>query len=67
MKINAKKGEKVVFANPDAGYARDRETAQKYLNKGQIYTVKRTEVDSHRTRVFLKKVPGVAFNSVMFE
>ena len=67
MNIHAKKGTKVVFSNPSAGYDPDQETARKYLTVGETYTVERTEIHDWCTYVFLEEVPGVAFNSVIFE
>ena len=42
-------------------------TARKHLTEGEEYTVERTEVSSCHTDVYLEEIPGVAFNSVMFE
>jgi hypothetical protein len=67
MNIYAKKGDKVVFSNPDAGYAPDQESAQKHLEVGKIYTVKRTIPGSWRTTVILKEVPSIGFNSCLFD
>lgn len=60
-------GTKIVFAHPGNGYAHDQETAREHLEVGEVYTVERTEVGRWHTDVFIKEVPGVAFNSPMFD
>jgi hypothetical protein len=67
MDIYAKPGTKVVFCNLDWGYAGDQEWAKKHLFPGQIYTVDHTEVYNWSSDVILKEVPGVKFNTVLFE
>lgn len=67
MDIHAKNGTKVVFANPGSGYEPEQELAKKHLKVGATYTVARTEVGSFHTKVFLEEIPGIAFNSVMFD
>ena len=67
MNIYAKRGTKVVFAYPTAGYDPDQEQAKTYLEVGKTYTVERTEVHSWITYVYLMEVPGQRFNSVMFD
>jgi hypothetical protein len=66
MDIYAKEGTKVIFANPTWGYQFDQKMAAKHLKEGAVYTVERTDVDSWHTDVYLKEVPGIAFNSVHF-
>lgn len=66
MNIYAGHGTKVVFANPDAGYQHDQDTAAKHLTVGETYTVDHTDIHSWHTNVFLVEVPKVLFNSVMF-
>jgi len=67
MNIDAKKGEKVIFTNPDAGYKNDQETAAKHLIVNKEYTVIRTDIDNWHTDVILEEIgEGVMFNSVMF-
>lgn len=67
MNIWSKPGATVIFANPNAGYPHHQETAAKHLKEGWIYTVERTEVGGWHTDVFLKEIPNVPFNSVMFD
>ena len=67
MDIYAKKGTKIKFTNPNNGRAHDQETAKKHLTVGHDYTVKATDVSDWHTDVFIKEIPGVAFNVVMFE
>ncbi len=67
MDIYAEPGTKVRFAFPNNGYDFHKETAKQHLIEGEIYTVKITDVGSFHTDVYLQEVPGVKFNSVMFE
>ena len=67
MDIHAEPGTKVIFSNPDAGYEKHQELAKRYLRVMVKYTVERTEVGRWHTNVYLEEVPGVAFNSVMFD
>lgn len=67
MNIYAKSGHKVIFKHPNYGYENDQETARKHLKVGGKYTVENTSVDTWKTDVYLKEVPGIAFNSVLFE
>ena len=60
-------GDRVKFAHSDAGYPLDQQTADKHLVVGQTYTVDSVEVGNWHTDVWLREVPGVAFNSVMFD
>jgi hypothetical protein len=66
MDIHAKPGTKIKFAFPNAGYEPDQELARKHLKVGKIYTVAYTSVHRNYTNVYLKEVPGVKFNSVLF-
>jgi hypothetical protein len=65
MNIYAKEGDKVVCQTLRAGYTNDFE--KKHLEIGKQYTVERTVVYNWRTEVFLKEIPGIAFNSVFFK
>lgn len=67
MRIYCKPGHKIVFAYPGNGYRSDQIDAEEYLLEGNVYTVAKTEVGAMHTNVWLKEVPGVAFNSVLFE
>ncbi len=67
MDIYAKKGHKIIFSSPTAGYPNHQETAAKYLTVDNVYTVDYTDVGGWHTDVYIKEVPGVAFNSVMFD
>lgn len=67
MDIYARRGTKIVFNNPNAGYPYDQETARKYLKVGSKYTVEWKRVGCFHTDVFLQEVPGVPFNSVLFD
>lgn len=67
MNIYAKEGYKVVADNLNCGWPSDAQKAQKYLVKGQVYTVEYTIVDSWSTDVRLKEFPNILFNSVHFK
>ena len=67
MDIYSKVGTKVIFAYPDSGYPHHQKTAAEHLELGRVYTVERIDVGGFHTDVFLAEVPGVAFNSVLFE
>ena len=67
MDIYAQPGTKVVFANPDAGYEHHQETAKKHLTVDAEYTVDRIDAGNWHTDVYFEEVPGVPFNSVMFD
>jgi hypothetical protein len=67
MNIRAKKGTKVVFSNPNAGYPEQVALAAKHLKAGTTYTVERTEVFDWHTDVYLQEVPDTGFNSCFFE
>ncbi len=51
----------------DSGYPHHAECARKHLKQNAIYTVDRTEIDDWHTDVYLKEIPGIAFNHVHFE
>lgn len=67
MNIYAKEGHKVVTEHLDWGYNLDSEKANKFLVKGQVYTIEYTDVHSWNTDVYLKEFPNISFNSVHFE
>lgn len=67
MNIYAKSGTTVVYSDAISGYDYDQETARKHLVFGQEYTVDYTDVRSCHTNVYLQEVPGVSFNSVIFD
>ncbi len=67
MDIYAKPGTKVKFTNPDAGYEHDQLVARENLKVGNTYTILEIHVGGFHTNVFLREVPSVPFNSVMFE
>ena len=67
MNIYALEGHKVKVSNLSGGYDYHKEVAKKHLIIGNEYTVEKTDVDSWHTDVYLKEIPGIAFNSVYFE
>ena len=67
MDIFAEEGHKVIAVELINGYQQHAALAKSYLVKGEVYTVERTEVNAWHTEVFLKEIPGIAFNSVHFD
>jgi hypothetical protein len=67
LDIYAQGGTQVVFNHPNAGWPWDQKVAAHHLVVGATYTVERTIVHSSRTEVYLVEVPGVVFNSVLFD
>lgn len=67
MNIYARKGDKVIFSNPYAGYTSEQETAREHLEVSKIYTVELAIVGSWHTHVILQEVPGIKFNSSLFD
>jgi hypothetical protein len=67
MDIYSPEGTKVIFNHPQSGYNHHIETAKKHLEVGKEYTVDHTYVGDWHTDVYLKEIPEVAFNSVMFD
>ena len=60
-------GSKIRFVNPLAGYDPDIATARKHLTVGKVYTLTRKKVHGWNTEYWLKGIPGISFNSTMFE
>lgn len=67
MRIDCPEGTKVILGFPDHGYPHDQEMVKKHLKVGETYTVERTVIHNFNTDVYLKEIPGVPFNSVLFE
>jgi hypothetical protein len=69
MNIYALQGHKITVTEESisAGYELDKKRQLEHLKIGTIYTVDRTEVDSSKTYVWIKEIPGMSFNSVAFE
>jgi len=67
MNINSVPGTKVVFSHPSSGHANEQDTAKMYLCLGKTYTIKKIEVYSWYTDVFLEEVPEVRFSPILFK
>jgi hypothetical protein len=67
MDIFKKPGTKVIYKYPNWGYKCDQEKAKELLDLEREYTIEKISVGNYYTSVYLKEVPGVAFNSVLFE
>lgn len=63
--IDTPGGAKVRFTG-HGGYTHHQEHAAKHLTVGAIYTIEKTDIGAWHTDVYLREVPGEAFNSVMF-
>lgn len=67
MDIYSPAGTKIKYSRPNCGYLWDQVLAAQHLVPRRVYTVEMTDVDHSHTTVYLKEVPGVGFNSVLFE
>lgn len=67
MDIYAPAGTKVRYAFPEAGWDHHKSMGELHLKADAVYTVASTEVHSWHTLVTLEEVPGIQFNSVLFE
>ena len=56
---------RIKLTDPDTGYLPDQKRVKEYLTVGEIYTIRRINVEGFHTDVWLEGVP-VAFNSVHF-
>jgi len=65
LNIYSKKGAKLIYLDKN-GYDTQREEANKFLKKGEIYTVDHVDIFKSTSTVFLKEFPGMGFNMVMF-
>lgn len=63
MDLNTKEWELVRFLNTNGW---DGE-ANRHLEEGALYTVDYVMINSWSSEVYLKEVPGIGFNTVMFE
>lgn len=66
MDIYSQQGTKVVFT-ACGGMDGEIEYAKEQLVVGKIYTVRRTEVHSWSSDVYLEEFPGVSFNTCLFD
>lgn len=68
MDINSKEGTKVVYNHDSTrGDEQDRLKTLSYLTIGKVYTVNKVKIGSWKSKVELKEVPGVLFNTVLFD
>jgi hypothetical protein len=59
-------GDKVKHVNTGNGTGADQEMAFRLLTPGKIYTVDRVSVKDCSSSIWLKEIPGVPFNTVLF-
>jgi hypothetical protein len=67
MDIGTKPGARVRFEHPKSGWPWERIVAKAHLSIGRIYTMTSIDVGQSETRITLREVPGVSFNSVHFD
>jgi len=69
MEIYALEGHKVMVTEDTKshGHDHDKEAVKEHLEVGKVYTVQRTYVSGYSTKVTLKELPDVRFNSVNFK
>jgi len=69
MNIYAKKGEKITVTEETIknGSDTDRRRVEKYIAVGKTYTVDSIVVMAWSSRVFIKEVPKLPFNTVLFK
>jgi len=69
MNIHAKEGDKIIVTEETIknGSDTDRRRAEKYLEVGKIYTVDSIVVMAWTSRVLIKDLPKLTFNTVLFK
>ena len=69
MNIYAKEGYKITVTEESIknGSDTDRRRAEKYLEVGKIYTVDSIVVMAWTSRVLIKDLPKLTFNTVLFK
>ena len=67
MDVFSPKGTKITHTGERKGFEKDKELAEKYLDKDKIYTVEKTIPLDWITYVEIQEVPGVLFNSLNFK
>jgi hypothetical protein len=60
-------GDLICYCHIQYGFTHDRKLARQHLQYLNVYTVDNVEVYSSKSNVFLKEIPGVPFNTVLFE
>jgi hypothetical protein len=63
--IYSRAGSKLIYLDKN-GYDEDREEANKFLKKGELYTVDHVDIFKYSSTVYLKEFPEMGFNMVMF-
>lgn len=64
--LHCERGCKVRAVDLDAGMKGDSQQAHKHLTKGQVYEVESLNVGGWCSKVELKELPGIHFNTVHF-
>jgi len=60
-------GDRVAFAYPTHGRPRDQALARSVLQVARTYTIASIEVERWSSSLTLVEVPGLQFNTVLFE
>ena len=66
MDIQAKPGTKVKFIGKGS-YDNDMHNAFDHMDVGEVFTVKNIDIDPWISHVEFEELPGITFNTVMFE
>lgn len=66
VEIDVAPGTRVRWAFPQNGLRCHQDTAKLHLSRRKTYTVERTDIHGWHTDLYLREVPGVAFNHVLF-
>lgn len=69
MNINAEPGTKITVTERSInnGYQGDKESANKYLRVGNIYTLNNVDISPFVTYIEVEELPNLIFNSIHFE
>ena len=67
MNINAREGTKIVYCNPENGMPHDQKKAEKHLILNHEYSVDYTLPGDFSSKVCLREIDGIWFNTVMFD
>jgi hypothetical protein len=69
MDIHAEEGHKIIVTAEtiNNGFPSDKKRALKYLEVGKTYTVESIDIGKWSSRVFLKEIPTISFNTASFK
>lgn len=69
MDIHAEEGHKIIVTEEtiNNGFPSDRKRALDYLEVGKIYTVDSIDIGKWSSKVTLKEIPTISFNTACFK